>query len=223
MKIGSIGAGRIPQALAHRLIPKGHQIMMSNSRGKDAVRETAEAVGALPGSVTEAAEFGDVVILSVPFNRLENLPIDAIAGRIVIDTCNYYPNRDGVRPEFESGPETTSGFVQKLLPQARVVKAFNSIVSPLLAAGGAATATGGLHALPIASDSIDAAEVVAQIVRDAGLDPVYVGPLRESWTFERARPAYCRVLDAKELKAALDATEKGDFVPEGSWRPKPTA
>ena len=219
MKIGMIGAGRIAQALAKQLIPHGHEIMFSNSRGADAVREVAEASGCVPGSAEEAAQFGDVVVVTIPLNRLDDLPVEAIGDRIVIDTCNYYPNRDGERPEFEAGPETTSGYVQSLLPNAKVVKAFNSIVSPQLADGGATTPSGGRHALPIASDFPEAAEVVAQIVRDTGLDPVYTGPLADSWKFERARPAYCRPLDADALRAELADTKKEDFVAEGSWRP----
>lgn len=218
MKIGMIGAGRIGQAIAGRLVPKGYDIMMSNSRGVEAVREVAEANGCRPGTVEEAAQFGEVVIVAVPLNRVEQLPLDLIGSRILVDTGNYYPHREGPRPEFESGPKTTSGYVQELAPQARVVKAFNSILSPQLAVGGVETPTGGRHALPIASDDAAAAEVVAGIVRDIGLDPLFTGPLADSWRFERARPAYCRPLDIDALRAALTATEKGDFVPEGSWR-----
>lgn len=218
MKIGIIGAGRIGQALAKRLVPHGHEIMLSNSRGLEAVREIAEACGCAPGSAEDAAQFGDIVVVTVPLNRLNDLPVKAIGDKIVIDTCNYYPNRDGERAEFESGPETTSGSLQKLLSGARVVKAFNSIMAPQLADGGTATPSGGRHALPIASDDAEAADVVAEIVRDTGLEPVYAGTLNESWKFERARPAYCRPMDADALRATLAATQKGDFVPEGSWR-----
>lgn len=218
MKIGMIGAGRIAQALAKRLVPLAYEIMLSNSRGIEAVRETAEAAGCVPGSAEEAAQFGEVVVLTVPLNRLDVLPVEAIGDRIVIDTCNYYPGRDGPRPEFETGPETTSGHVQTLLPKARVVKAFNSIMSAQLAEGGVATPSGGRHALPIASDSPEAADVVAGVVRDTGLDPVFAGPLADSWKFERARPVYCRPLDAAALRAGLEKTARDDWVPENSWR-----
>lgn len=218
MKLGIVGAGRISQALATRLVPAGYEIMMSNSRGVEAVSEVAEAYGCRPGTAADAAQFGDVVVVTVPLNRLGALPVEAIGCRIVIDTCNYYPNRDGDRPEFERGPETTSGYLQKLLPSAKVVKAFNSIMSPQLATGGVAIASGARHALPIASDDPASAKVVEQIVRDAGLDPFFCGGLGESWKFERARPAYCRPLDAHELREVLASTTRTDFVPEGSWR-----
>lgn len=218
MKIGIIGAGRIGQALAKRLVPRGHDIMLSNSRGADAVREIAESNNCRAGSATEAALFGDIVVIAIPLNRLDDLPKAEISDKIVVDTCNYYPNRDGVRDEFETGPLTTSGYFQSLLPDARVVKAFNSIMSPQLAEGGVTTPTGDPHALPIASDDTSAADTVADVVRDAGLDPVFAGPLAESWKFERARPAYCVPMGAADLRTALEKTDKGDFVPEGSWR-----
>src|SRR5690606_6863293 len=127
-----------------------------------------------------------------------------------------YPGREGVRPEFENGGETTSGLLQTLLPRAKVVKAFNSILSLHLSQGGAAI-DGGQHALPIASDDPAATEIVADLVRDVGLEPVYAGVLEESWKFERARPVYCRPLVANQLRSGLEQTEISDFVPDGSW------
>ena len=219
MKIGIIGAGRIGQALARRLVPAGHRIMVANSRGAEAVRKVAQSLGCLSGAAQDAARFGDVVVVTVPLNQFGNLPVAAIGRRIVIDTCNYYPGRDGDHSEFETGPETTSGALQRALPEATVVKAFNSILATHLATGGVATPTGHRHALPIASDDRDAANIVAGIVSDTGLDPVFAGPLAESWKFERARPAYCQPIDAEALRAALAVTTKDDWVPEGSWRP----
>lgn len=218
MKIGIIGAGNIGKPLAQHWARAGHEVMLSNSRGAEAVRETAEALGCRAGSAEEAARFGDVVVVSVPLHAFGGLPVAEIGSRIVIDTCNYYPRRDTVRPALEDGSEMTSGLLQKTLPEARVVKAFNSILAKHLAAGGAPTPTGGRHALPIAGDDAEAVEVVAGLVRDTGLDPVNAGPLAESWRFERARPAYCRPIDAAALRAALAATGRDDFVPEDSWR-----
>lgn len=218
MKIGIIGAGAIGKALARRLVNAGHEIMIANSRGADAVRETAEALGCVAGTAEDAAAFGDVVVVTVPLDQFDVLPASAIGDRIVIDTCNYYPDRDGVRAEFEDGSETTSGRLQKTLSSAEVVKAFNSILAGQLAAGGAETPSGGRHALPIASDSVEAAGIVAGIVNDTGLEAVYAGPLAESWRFERARPVYCRPLDAAALRRALERTLRSDFVQEGSWR-----
>jgi predicted dinucleotide-binding enzyme len=221
MKIGILGAGRLGLALATRLVLAGHEVMVSNSRGRDAVAEIANAAGCLPDSAEEAAVHGDVAVISVPLRNFEHLLAWALAGRIVIDTCNYYPNRDGPRGDLERGEETTSGLLQKALPGARIVKAFNSVLAPHLAEGGRPTASGQRHALPIASDDRAAAEIVAALVSDAGFEPVFTGSIAESWRFERARPGYCRVLDASALRQALEQTTPSDFVPEGSWRDEP--
>ena len=123
-----------------------------------------------------------------------------------------------MQPEFENGSEITSGRLQKILPKAVVMEAFNSILADQLAAGGVRLSGAGRHALPIGSDSMDAAEVAAGLVVDVGLDPVYGGTLSESWRVERARPGFCRPLDADSVRETLEKTERGDFVPEGSWR-----
>ena len=218
MQIGFIGAGRPGQALATRLLAAGHTIMLSNSRGAEAVRDTAQRLGCRAGAAEDAARFGDVVVVSVPLKAFASLPAVAIGRRIVVDTCNYYPGRDGLFPGLESGAETTSGLLQKELPDALVVKAFNSVLASHLARGGAALPDGGRHALPYAANDLATGDLVAQLVRDAGFDAVFVGPIKESWRFERARPGYCRVLDAHSLRALLETTGRTDFVPEGSWR-----
>ena len=218
MKIGIIGAGRLGQALARRLVGAGHEVMLSNSRGHDAVREIARTVGCLGGSAEDAAAFGEIAVVSVPLSAFSRLPVDAIGAKITMDTCNFYPARDGAHPELEGGGETTSGLLQKALAKAIVVKAFNSVLAPHLAKGGAASADGARHALPIASDDADAAALVGRLVDGTGFEPVFTGPIRESWRFERARPGYCRVLGAAALRQVLAETKPDSFVPEGSWR-----
>jgi hypothetical protein len=218
MQIGLIGAGRLGQALAKRLVAAGHTIMLSNSRGVEAVRDTAERLGCRAGATEDAAKFGGVVVVSVPLKAFAALPAVAIGRRTVVDTCNYYPERDGLYPDLEGGAETTSGLLQKTLPHAVVVKAFNSVLASHLARGGAVLPGGGRHALPYAADDLTMGSLVAQLVMDAGFDAVFTGPIKESWRFERARPGYCRVLDAHGLCALLETTWRTDFVPEGSWR-----
>jgi predicted dinucleotide-binding enzyme len=219
MKIGIIGAGKLASALARRLVAARHDVMISNSRGTAAVEGIAAELNCRAGSAADAAKHGIVVVVSVPLKAFAALPAADIGRRTVIDTCNYYPGRDGLRPEFESGGETTSGALQKALPQSKVVKAFNSVLATDLAQGGGAVPGGGRHALPIAGDDPDAVELVAGIVRDAGFDPVVSGSLAQSWRFERARPVYCRPLDPAALRTGLDRTGPSDFVAEGSWRP----
>jgi predicted dinucleotide-binding enzyme len=222
MKIGIIGAGKLASALARRLVVGGHEVVISNSRGVEGVRDIAAGIGCRPGSAEDAARFGDVVVVSIPLKDYAALPLEAIGDKVVIDTGNYYPYREGVRAEFEDGSETTSSYLQKLLPRARVVKAYNSILAPHLAQGGADVAA-GRHALPIAGDDETAVDLVAGLVSDTGLEPIHAGTLAQSWKFERARPVYCRPLNAAELRTGLEKTERTDFVAEGSWSIKPAA
>ena len=218
MRIGFVGSGRLGQALAKRLVAAGHDIMISNSRGREAVLQTAQDIGCQAGSASDAARFGDIVVVSVPLSAFALLPVEAMGERIVVDTCNYYPTRDGVRPELENGGETTSSLLQKTLPKAVVVKAFNSVLASHLARGGVATPDGERHALPIASDDPAAGAIVGKLVEDAGFASVFSGPIVESWQFERARPGYCRALSAAMLRQVLAETQRSDFVTEGSWR-----
>lgn len=218
MKIGMIGAGNIASALAEKWASAGHSVMMSNSRGPESLAAHAENLGATAGTAEEAATFGDVLLISVPLKSFPNLPFAAIGSKIVMDTCNYYPNRDGIHPEFEQGGETTSQALQAVISQAQIVKAFNSIMVADLRAGGGPMPEGQRHALPVASDQLQTAERIFPLVQLMGLEPVYAGTLAESWRFERARPVYCRPLSKEALISGLAATLPTDFVAENSWK-----
>lgn len=219
MKIAILGIGRIGSSLARAFATAGHQVRLANRSGGPALAALAQETGALPAvSAADAADGADLVVVSVPLHQFAQLPAAAIGAAIVIDTCNYYPNRDGAIAALDSGDTTTSEILAALLPQAKVVKAFNSILAEDLARGGRDLGAGLRHALPIAGDDAAAKAVAGGLVMAAGLDPVDAGALREGWRFERARPAYCRALPAAALRAALAATKPDDFVAEGSWR-----
>ena len=172
MRIGFVGSGRLGQALAKRLVAAGHDIMISNSRGREAVLQTAQDIGCQAGSASDAARFGDIVVVSVPLSAFVLL-----AGRgdrrseSSSNMQTHYPTRDGVRPELENGGETTSSLLQKTLPKAVVVKAFNSVLASHLARGGVATPDGERHALPIASDDPAAGAIVGKLEKTPGSPP----------------------------------------------------
>ncbi len=218
MKIAMIGAGNIASALARYWVDAGHQVMLSNSRGPDSIRDAAHALGASVGTPQEAIAFGDILVVSIPLKAFDSLIDLDIGNKIVIDTCNYYPKRDGVYDQFEGGGMTTSQELQRVMPQARIVKAFNSIMVGDLEAGGGPVEGGAPHALPIASDDESDAQIVADLVRVIGLEPVYTGSLAQSWRFERARPVYCRPLSAQALRDGLAQTTPQDFVAENAWK-----
>lgn len=220
MKIGIIGAGFIGRALARVAIANGHEVMIANSRGPQTLTSTAIALHCRAGTVAEAAQFGEVVVIAIPFPAIFNLDPTVFAGRIVMDANNYYPHRDGDIPALSSHQDTTGGLLAKHLPEARVIKAFNAILQDDIEKDARPAGARDRRALPIAGDDAKAKQVVAQLVDEFGFDPVDAGSMDESWRFERAMPAYCIPLSASEMRDALAAAQRGVEVKDGAWRAK---
>lgn len=220
MKIGIIGAGFVGRALARHALRCEHDVMVSNSRGPQTLSSTVAALHCRSGTAAEAAAFGDMVMLALPFHSIQTLPAPALRGKVVIDATNYYPTRDGVNPELERGETTTSQIVARHLPGAKVVKAFNAILAADLEDHGRARNAPDRRALPIAGDEVISRETVAALVDAFGFDALDCGPLEHSWKFERARPGYCVPLGLEELRTALQATQRNDFVAEYAWHRK---
>ena len=218
MRIGMIGAGFVSQNVAKLAIARGHEVMVSNSRSPRTLFSVGQALGCRTGTAAEAAAFGDVVLVAVPLTAFDALPAEARAGRIVIDACNYCPQRDGQVAELDRHEETTSERLARHLPGARIVKAFNAIRSIELVPDAKAKGEPGRRALPVAGDDPDAKRLVMDLTDDLGFDPHDAGSLAESWRFERAMPAYCVPLDQDGLVEALSVAERGVEVPDGSWR-----
>ncbi|BCH29786.1 hypothetical protein MesoLjLc_17160 [Mesorhizobium sp. L-8-10] len=218
MKIGIIGAGFIGRALARLAVSHGHDVMIANSRGPQTLTSTAVALSCRTGTVAEAARFGDVVVVSIPFRAIFDLDPAALSGRIVVDTNNYYPERDGVFPALDDNSDTTGEMLQRHLVDARVVKAFNAILQGDLESDPRPEGAADRRALPIAGDDPDARAIVAALMDEFGFDPVDVGKLAESWRFERGKPGYCVPLDKAAMVEALAAAKRGEAVPTGSWR-----
>src|SRR5213076_1279207 len=154
MKIGIIGAGNIGGTLTRRFTALGHQVFVANSRGPDTLTDLARETGATPVTVREAARSGDVVIVSIPVKNVAKLPRDLFAGLpsgvVVVDTGNYYPQRDGHIAEIESGV-TESRWTSQQLGRP-VVKAFNNIYAKHLLEQGKPAGSPGRIALPVAGD-----------------------------------------------------------------------
>jgi len=158
--------------------------------------------------VAEAAQAGDIVVVAIPLRSIAALPPSAFAGKVVVDTGNYYPARDGVIAELEDGRETVSGLLQRILPQAHIVKAFNHIPAANLTADAAPPGTPGRRALAIAGDDDDAKALVSELLDEFGFDVVDLGPLAEGWRFERDMPAYGQHLTASGLRSAAAAATR---------------
>jgi predicted dinucleotide-binding enzyme len=220
MKIGIIGAGNIGATLARRFGAAGHEVLLANSRGPDSIRELAEEIGASAVSARDAARGVDVVVLSIPQGRIQDLPKDLFSDlpldAAVIDTGNYYPRlRDEPIPAIEAGlPE--SQWVEDQVGRP-VIKAFNSILAQSLAEKGRDPGDPDRIALPVAGDDANAKRTVIALVSDAGFDGVDAGRLAESWRQQPGTPAYCTDLRAEALRRALEAADKLQKLAEATF------
>jgi 8-hydroxy-5-deazaflavin:NADPH oxidoreductase len=204
LKIGIIGAGRIGGTLAGLWVKAGHEVLVS-SRHPDQLQEMAKSLGpkAKAGTPRDAAVFGDVVLISVPYAALPQIGKDLqneLKGKVVIDTGNPYPERDG-EMAVEARRKGTGVASAEFLPGVRLARAFNAIGYRNLRSE--AHRKGELVGIPIAADDREALEVTARLVRDAGFEPVVVGPLAKAKMFDVGTPVYTQLLTAPELKARL--------------------
>ncbi|CAL4861098.1 NAD(P)-binding domain-containing protein [Microbacterium sp. MM2322] len=208
--VGIIGAGHIGSAVARGLVAQGHQVAISNSRGPETLADLVAELGENAHAVTaaDAAAFGEWVVVTVPLHAIDALPVEQLAGKIVVDTNNYYWERDGHIAELDEKKTTTSRMLQDRLPQSTVVKGFNHIPAADITTDGAPAGAPGRRALATSSDSDDAIVFITKLYDDFGFDTVNVGPLDESWRVERDQPAYVIRQTADELRANLARAER---------------
>ena len=145
---------------------------------------------ATAGTAEQAAEAGDLVVVSVPVKAFAEVPAKPLAGKPVLDTGNYYPQRDGHVGELDTGALTSSGLLQRYLPDAHVVKVFNNIFFRHLGSLARPHGSPDRSALPVAGDDAQAKAAVAAFLDSIGYDAVDAGPLAESWRQEPGTPAY---------------------------------
>ncbi|MFI4866837.1 MAG: NADPH-dependent F420 reductase [Steroidobacterales bacterium] len=203
-RIGIIGAGKIGGTLASLWVKAGHEVLIS-SRHPDELKPLAQSLGpsAHVGTPREAAMFSDVILISVPYGALPQVGRDLakeLAGKIVLDTGNPYPERDG-NMALEARKKGTGVASAEFLPGVRLVRAFNAINYKDLA--GQAHRAGEPIAIPLAGDDSRALAVASQLVRDAGFEPVVVGPLASAKRFDVGTPVYVQLLTATQLRARL--------------------
>ena len=190
--IGIIGSGMIGGTVARLSVAAGHHVVLSNSRGPETLQELAAELGPLatPATAEQAAETGDLVVVSVPVKAFADIAAKPLSGQLVLDTGNYYPQRDGQFEELDTGALTSSGLLQRDLPEAHVVKVFNNIFFKHLLSLARPTGAPDRTALPIAGDSEAAKQQVTAYLDSIGYDAVDAGPVAESWRQEPGTPAY---------------------------------
>ncbi|WP_181722209.1 NADPH-dependent F420 reductase [Nocardia gipuzkoensis] len=190
--LGLIGSGMIGSALARLAVAAGLEVVLSNSRGPQTLAGLVDDLGGLARAATpaEAARAADLVVAAIPLHAYEHLPVDALSGKTVLDTANYYPERDGHLAELDSGELTSSALLQRHLEGSRVVKACNNITPHQLVSLARPTGAPDRSALPIAADDADAKDEVARLLDLLGYDTVDIGTLATSWRSEPDAPVY---------------------------------
>lgn len=203
--IGFIGSGHIGSQVARAAIAHGYDVVLSNSRGPESLADLVAELGprASAAAASGAAAAADVAMVTVPFRAYHQVPVEPLAGTIVLDSNNYYFERDGHVDELDRGEATVSGLLQKHLPASRVAKAFNHINAGQITTDGTLAGTPNRRALATSSDFPEAAEWVTRFYDEIGFDTVDTSPLSESWRVERDRPAYVVRQNADELRANL--------------------
>lgn len=190
--IGFIGSGHIGSTVARLAVDAGHDVVLSNSRGPDTLRDLVEQLGAHARAATpaDAAAAGDIIVVTIPLKAYESVPVSPLAGKPVIDTMNYYPQRDGQIAELDNGSTTSSELLQAHLRDADVVKAFNNIHFSHLGTLGRPAGHPERSALAIAGDDNTAKRAVAGFLDSIGYDAYDVGALAEGWRYQPDTPAY---------------------------------
>jgi 8-hydroxy-5-deazaflavin:NADPH oxidoreductase len=208
--IGFIGAGHIGSQVARLAVANGHDVVLSNSRGPASLAPLIAELGskARAGTPLEAATAGEIVVVTIPLKNYRDVPVEPLAGKIVIDTNNYYPQRDGHIPELDDESTTTSELLQAHLPQSKVVKAFNHIYAAELTTHGQPAGSKNRRALVIAGNDPAAKEAVTRLLDQFGFDTVDAGPLKEGWRIQRDTPGYGPRRTADELRKDLAAAKR---------------
>jgi 8-hydroxy-5-deazaflavin:NADPH oxidoreductase len=192
---GFIGSGNIGSTVARLAVAAGHEVVLSNSRGPATLADLVAELGprARAATPTEAAQAADVVVVTIPLKAYDQVPVAPLDGKIVLDTMNYYPERDGRIAKLDDESTTTSELLQDHLPGSRVVKVFNNIHFRHLASLARPSGAADRSALAIAGDDAGAKATVTALLDEIGYDTLDLGPLAEGWRTERDTAAYATV------------------------------
>jgi 8-hydroxy-5-deazaflavin:NADPH oxidoreductase len=208
--IGVIGAGHIGRNFSIAAIARGYDIVISNATGPETLTGLVAELGpkASAAAPADAAAAGDFALLAIPLTGTGSLPVEPLAGKVVLTTCNYFPQRDGHFPDIDSGTMTVPGYLQSKLPTSRVVRVFNHIDAANIVSDGTPTGTPNRRALGYAGDDPEAKKLAAEIYEAFGFDAVDVGGLDEAWRLDVDQPTFVVRQNEQELRANLAKAER---------------
>lgn len=202
MNIGVVGSGNIGASAARLFAQAGHDVAISNSRGPDSLQNLVADIGpnVRAATVEEATDFGEVVFVAIPFFAYETLPAEPLTGKVVVDATNYYEGRDG---QIDFGGLTSSELLARHLPDARLVRAFNTMYYETLANEGRTSEGEDRLVLFLAGDGESAKVTVSELIEEIGFDPVDTGSLRDSGKQEPGSPVYNEPMTEDQARKAL--------------------
>ncbi|MDP9886358.1 putative dinucleotide-binding enzyme [Sinomonas atrocyanea] len=203
--IGFIGSGHIGSQLARLAVRSGYDVVVSNSRGPETLSGLVGELGphARAATAREAAAAADLAVVTIPLKNIDQVPVEELSGKTVVDTNNYYPQRDGSIRALDTEETTTAEMLQAHLPSSHVVKAFNHIYARDLTSDPLPAGAPDRRALVIAGDDENAKAQVSRLIDEFGFDVVDAGPLAEGWRIQRDTPGYGPRLDRAGLTKAL--------------------
>ena len=209
--IGIIGSGQVGSSLAKAAVAHGYEVVISNSKGPQTLAGLVAELGpkARAAAATEAAAAGDFAIVAIPLTAVPQVPAEPLAGKVVISTINYIPQRDGRFPELDDGAATVAGLLQAHLPASSVVRAFTMLGAADMAGDGRPEGDPERRALALAGDDQQAKQLVARLYDEFGFDAVDVGGLNESWRVDVGQPAFVTRQNVAELEANVAKAERG--------------
>jgi len=209
MEIGIIGVGHIGKTLALKLAEAGHKVVVANSSGPENIDKATLATGAKAVTAKEAVENKEVIILSIPLNRIPEIAplLESVSEEVtVIDTSNYYPARDHKIDSIESGL-VESEWVAKQLGRT-ISKAWNAIGAPSFESKGKPSGALDRFAIPFSADRDNDRKIITQLIEETGFDAYYTGSIADSWRQQPGAPIYCTDLTAKEMKDLIYTAER---------------
>lgn len=190
--VGFIGSGRIAEVVAGLSVAAGHRVVLSDRHGLEALSALVAGLGPLASAATgeQAAKAGDIVMVRTPLGAYQSIPVEPMAGKVVLDACNYDQQRDGHIADLDAGRVTSSGLLQLHLSQSQVVKVFNNILAKHLRSLARPHGAADRSALPIAGDDDGAKATVTAFLDSIGYNAADAGPLAQSWRQEPGTPVY---------------------------------
>jgi 8-hydroxy-5-deazaflavin:NADPH oxidoreductase len=201
--IGIIGSGHVGSSLARAAIAHDYSVVLSGSQGPDSLAGLVRELGPRASAATpaEAAMAGDFAIVAIPITSVGQVPTRPLAGKVVLATINYFPQRDGHIADIDNGATTAPGVLQAHLPESKVVRAFSMIDAADMSGDGHPPGDPKRRALALAGDDEEARRLVARLYDEFGFDAVDLGPLAESWRVDPGQPGFVTHQNLAELTA----------------------